>query len=87
MFENIIGNEKIKQDLEKLVLQNKTSHSYLFLGTEGIGKKLIAKEFAKMLLCESNEKYCGNCKSCIEFDSNNNQDFTRVDPDGASLKI
>ena len=87
MFENIIGNEKIKQDLEKLVLQNKTSHSYLFLGTEGIGKKLIAKEFAKMLLCESNEKYCGNCKSCIEFDSNNNPDFTIVDPDGASLKI
>lgn len=87
MFENIIGNEKIKQDLEKLVLQNKTSHSYLFLGTEGIGKKLIAKEFAKMLLCEAKEKYCGKCKSCIEFDSNNNPDFTLVEPDGASLKI
>lgn len=87
MFDKILGNEKIKQQLKQAVDLNKTSHSYLFLGTSGIGKKMIAKEFAKMILCNNEEKYCNNCKSCIEFDSNNNPDFQLIMPDGTSLKI
>lgn len=87
MFENIIGNDEIKNALEKSVNQNKVSHSYLFLGIQGIGKKKIAIEFAKMLLCLSNTKYCNNCKSCIEFDTNNNPDFLLIEPDGNSIKI
>lgn len=88
MFDNILGNGRIKEVLANSVKNNKISHSYLFVGTEGIGKKLIAKEFAKMILCiDDNEKYCNKCKSCIEFDTNNNPDFKIIEPDGASLKI
>lgn len=87
MFEKIIGNEKIIDSLIKSVQLNKISHSYLFLGTEGIGKKKIAEEFAKMILCLSDNKYCGKCKSCIEFDTNNNPDFLCIEPDGNSIKI
>ncbi len=39
MFEKIIGNEKNKSILEKSIEIKKTSHSYLFWGIEGIGKK------------------------------------------------
>lgn len=87
MFENIIGNNLIKDMLVKSVKQNTTSHSYLFVGIQGIGKKLIAYEFAKMLLCMSKEKYCNNCKSCVEFNTNNNPDFLCIEPDGNSIKI
>ena len=99
MFENILGNEKIKQELVKTVSLNINSHSYLFLGTAGIGKKIIAKEFAKMLLCDENAlnkdftdtertgQYCNKCKSCIEFSSGNNPDFFLIEPDGNSIKI
>ena len=87
MFDKIIGNDRIKQQLKQAVDFKKISHSYLFLGISGIGKKMIAKEFAKMILCESENKYCNNCKSCIEFDSNNNPDFQLIEPDGTSLKI
>ena len=87
MFNNILGNDKIKESLMNSVKNNKISHSYLFVGTEGIGKKLIAKEFAKMILCNNENKYCGKCKSCIEFDSDNNPDFKIIEPDGNSLKI
>lgn len=55
MFENIIGNDKIKQELVNTVSKDINSHSYLFLGTDGIGKKLIAKEFAKILLCDNKD--------------------------------
>ena len=49
--------------------------------------KMIAKEFAKMILCTDENKYCGKCKSCIEFESSNNPDFKIIEPDGNSLKI
>lgn len=87
MFNNILGNEKIKDLLVNSIKNNKTSHSYLFVGTQGIGKKLIAKEFSKMILCTDENKYCSKCKSCIEFDTNNNPDFKIIEPDGNSLKI
>ena len=87
MFNNILGNDNIKELLTNATKNNKTSHSYMFVGTEGIGKKMIAKEFAKMILCTNENKYCGKCKSCIEFDSDNNPDFRIIEPEGNSLKI
>lgn len=87
MFQNILGNNKIKESLQESVKQNKVSHSYLFIGMSGIGKKLIAKEFAKAILCLGDNKYCDNCKSCLEFDGQNNPDFFIIEPDGNAIKI
>lgn len=87
MFENILGNEPIKFMLKQAVLNNKISHSYLMIGTNGIGKKMIATELAKSILCFSQNKPCNLCKSCIEFDSNNHPDFLCIKPDGNSIKI
>ena len=87
MFQNILGNDKIKNLLQESVNNNKVSHSYLFVGKSGIGKKMIAKEFAKAILCLGDNKYCDNCKSCLEFDGQNNPDFFIVEPDGNAIKI
>lgn len=73
MFSDIIGNDKLKKELIHSVETNKTSHSYLFIGTEGIGKKLIAEEFAKMVLAVK--------------DTENSPDFSIIEPDGNSIKI
>ena len=72
MFNYIIGNDKIKNELKQTIELNKISHSYLFIGTEGIGKSLFAKEFAKTIL---------------GYDLNNNPDFVQIEPDGNSIKI
>ena len=47
MFQNILGNESIKKLLIEALKNDQVSHSYLFVGNSGIGKKMIAKEFAK----------------------------------------
>ena len=73
LFYNIIGNNDIKQKLKKSLEQNKVSHSYLFIGKQGIGKKLIAKDFAKGIL--ESELY------------ENNPDLLYIEPDGNSIKI
>ena len=87
MFNNIIGNEKIKKELEESIKNNQVSHSYMFIGEEGIGKKEIAKEFAKNILCLGENKPCNQCKSCVEFNSENHPDFQIIEPEGNTLKI
>ena len=52
-FEKIIGNNKIKNELIKAFRTNSIAHSYIFSGQYGIGKKQIAIEFAKMILCRT----------------------------------
>ena len=73
MFENIIGNESIKNTLEKSIKTNQITHSYLMIGIPGIGKKLLAKEYAKEILGSN--------------DIINNPDFLCIEPDGNSIKI
>lgn len=87
-FDEIIGNEKTKEELKRSLEEDKVSHSYMFVGIEGIGKQLIAKAFAQMILCTNEtEKGCDKCKSCIEFQSQNHPDFLYIEPDGNSIKI
>lgn len=87
MFENILGNDKIKEVLKNIIINKNASHSYMFIGVEGIGKKLIATEFSKRLLCNNEKIDCNSCKSCIEFDSKNHPDFLIIEPDGNLIKI
>lgn len=87
-FNEILGNNKIKQDLQEIIDNNTISHSYMFVGIDGIGKKLIAKEFARKILCLNKQNQnCATCDSCIKFNSGNNPDFLEIFPDGNSIKI
>lgn len=86
-FENLIGNETVKKLLSNIVEQDKITHSYLFLGPSGIGKTLFAKEFAKMILCMGEQKLCGTCKSCLQFEEKNQPDFIFIEPEDGTIKI
>ena len=88
-FNELIGNEKIKKELNETIKNNKLLHSYLFIGQEGIGKRKFAMEFAQMILClsEDSTKPCRKCSSCVKFESFNNPDFVQLQPDGNSIKI
>lgn len=88
-LDEIIGNEENKVILKNAINNKNILHSYLFYGAEGIGKKIFAKEFAKMILCNGDDfhKPCNTCKACVEFDSDNNPDFFFIEPDGNSIKI
>lgn len=85
-FEQVIGNEEVKNYIRKNLEKNNILHSYLFLGTDGIGKLLLAKEFSKYILCLENKENC-NCKSCICYDGNNHPDFKIINETGETIKI
>ena len=86
-FVNIIGNTEVKKYLENSIESNNILHSYLFTGTDGIGKKLIAKEFAKKVLCLENRDNNCECKSCKCFEGNNHPDFYLINEEGENIKI
>ena len=58
MFENILGHENEINILSNVISSNKVSHSYLFSGPSGIGKLMVAQEFAKSILNIDNLNSC-----------------------------
>ena len=56
---------KVQAFLERMYNQGRIPQALLFYGKEGVGKREIAFELAKALLC-LNSKYpsCGHCESC-----------------------
>lgn len=87
-FQEIWGNQRLLQHLRMATKKQKTSHAYLFIGGAGAGKRLIAKTFAKYLLCTSRqEEPCGVCESCRVFDSGNHPDVIHVTSQKKTLGV
>ena len=87
-FNNIIGNEDLKHLFNNSISSNNRVHRYMFVGPDGIGKSIFAKDFAEKLLWLSDNKACGTCSSCIKFESGNHPDFVVLDSeDGKNIKI
>jgi DNA polymerase-3 subunit delta' len=81
-FDNIIGHEKSK-NLLRMFLENKNiPHAFLFYGQEGVGKKLVAKEFAKHLFCEHGSA-CGECNPCIKLERGSHPDLILIEGDNS----
>ncbi len=73
-----LGHEKQWQLLQKSALLGKLSHAYLFSGKSQLGKKEMAKEFVKLLNCQSKffkNKPCHECQSCLEMKKGLHPDF------------
>jgi DNA polymerase-3 subunit delta' len=78
-FNQIIGHEKQINSLKNAIDNHSVSHSYLFEGEEGLGKRKVALAFSKTLLCkEEKNSPCNSCSSCIKFDRGNHPDFKEL---------
>ena len=88
MFENIVGNDTVKEELIDTLESNKIANSYMFIGEEGIGKLSFAKEFAKAIMClDDNLKESCKCDSCIKFDAFSNPDYMEIHEEKNLIKI
>jgi len=70
MWNNIIGQNKVKLFLKNILLNERIHNAYIFYGKNGVGKDAIALEFAKVLNCDNlnNEhEACNKCKSCTDI--------------------
>jgi len=76
----LIGHQKQWTFLKKSTEKNRLAHAYLFYGPSKIGKRRIAIEFAKFLLCSQKEKPCNNCPDCYQVETFIHPDFVLIEP-------
>lgn len=78
-FNNIIGHEEIIRHLKNAMQTGKVSHSYIFTGEPGSGKKLLASTFSMTLQCEAGgTEPCQKCDSCKKAIGKNHPDIIIV---------
>ena len=78
-FNDIIGHEEIIRHLKNAIQTEKVSHSYIFTGDPGSGKKLLAGTYAMTLQCEEGGiEPCGHCDSCKKALGKNHPDIIMV---------
>ena len=82
LFAEIPGNTAIKQNLIKVVANNRVAHAQLFLGNSGSAKLALALAFAQYLNCEKRKETdsCNICHSCLMYNSLSHPDLHIIFP-------
>ena len=78
-FESLLGNERLKENLQSSINRGRISHFYLISGPVGSGKRTLAKLLAAAILCKETNKPCGVCPACRKVLGSGHPDFITID--------
>lgn len=87
MFDQLIGNNHVKEILQRMIRRGRVPNSLLFAGADGIGKREFALETAKAFVCRNPRETgeacdtCGACKRAENFQlpkSDKKEDYEKV---------
>ncbi len=79
----IYGKKNITDLIGSMIKNDRLSHTFILLGEKGMGRLTLAKEMARMILCQgSGEKPCGVCKSCSMLAVGGHPDLNILSPSG-----
>jgi len=87
-FKDIRGQDRPIQILKSYIEESRLAGGYLFVGPEGMGKKIVAKTLAKALNCqESTTDSCDKCPSCLKIEHGQHPDVHIIENDDPEIKI
>ena len=71
LFQNVIGQQEIKNYAIRSIKEDRISHTQLFVGDEGYGPLPMALAYARALLCSNlqDNDACGTCPSCLKINN------------------
>ena len=78
-FEELLGNERLRDNLSSSIARGRISHFYLISGPAGSGKHTLARLLAAAILCRGSRKPCGECAPCRKVRGGSHPDFICVD--------
>lgn len=91
MFASLIGNDRNKEILRRLVTRDRLTATLLFVGPEGIGKRQFALTLAKLANCRNPKTSlldcCDRCPSCFRIDQGSHGDVKLLEPEPPSFTI
>ncbi|MGE0712900.1 MAG: ATP-binding protein [Planctomycetota bacterium] len=74
LFPRVVGHQGAKEDLRRALEGGRLAGSFLFLGPEGVGRRLLALELAKAAVCQGpaqGPRPCGECGFCKRIERGN----------------
>jgi DNA polymerase-3 subunit delta' len=84
-WNRVRGHDGVLQTFRRAVANGRLGQAFLFVGPDGVGKHLFAKELAKAILCERPPEplaACDHCPSCAQVEAGTHPDvFTVRTPD------
>lgn len=88
-FSKLIGNERNKQILQRLLKRGNLGLTLIFAGPEGIGKRQFALTLAKAANCQQPGSLdsCDYCPTCQRIQEGTYSDVVTIQPDGSHIKI
>lgn len=92
-FANLLGNERNKRILQRLLGGGRISATLIFAGPDGVGKRQFALAMAKAANCQKAPAgslavdSCDECAVCHRIDAGTYGDVTTIQPDGQYIKI
>lgn len=78
-FDEMVGQEHVKEVLLNALRQGKLSQAYLFSGPRGVGKTSSARLIAQAVNCASDSKPCGVCEGCRLVREGRHPDVLEID--------
>lgn len=86
----IVGQPLAVRLFQKAVTTDSLSHAYLLVGPDGVGKRTVAMELARVLACAhpTPEGACGVCSGCVKLAASppTHPDLIVIQPDGRMIK-
>jgi DNA polymerase-3 subunit delta' len=69
LFSDVFVNDVVKKKLINTVINQRVSHTQLFLGTEGSHTLALAIAYAQYINCKNRSATdaCGVCESCVKY--------------------
>lgn len=84
-LKDVLCQERAVDVFQQAMKSDRLGHAYIFAGEDGVGRYLLAKQFAKALLCENSTTgadgfvdSCNSCRSCELVESDSHPDFKHV---------
>jgi len=80
-FEAIVGHRRQLEILRLALTSGRLHHAYLFVGPEGIGKRMLATALAQAVHCGTKVgDFCGSCVNCTRITDGNHPDVRIIEP-------